>query len=386
MRKAWTICGMELQRILKKRQSYLLMFAMPLLFTLIFGSLLGEHSEDKMTILWVDQDQSDLSKQLYKSLKENQSVFEVKKSTQKNAERLLDNKDFPGAIILSKGFEGSLLASEQPEIKFQKIPEFTSSSTITQIVSDRLAKLLLSVTASKKWSDYSGEAWQVMYEKVGADSDISSMPIQKLNLDAKKSNPELNEMSGRAAGFSIMFVMIMMMSVTGTILEARKNGVWYRMLTMPASKLEIASGYLLSFFLIGWIQFGVLILATHFIFDVNWGDPLAIVVLVSALLLAIVGLGLFIAGIVKTAEQQASIGNLVVVATCMVSGVYWPIEIEPDFMQKIAGFLPQRWAMSGFADLLANGGTLVDILDNVAILMGFALLFLIVGMRRIRFE
>ncbi|MFD2442978.1 ABC transporter permease [Bacillus sp. CGMCC 1.16607] len=386
MQKSWAICVMEIQRLLKKKQSYLLMFAMPLLFTLIFGSLLGGDNEEKMKILWVDQDHTILSQSLYEQIKDGNTLFDIQKSSLKNAKVMLENKEIPGAIIISKGFQEQLAAEGNPLVTFQKIPEFTSSSTITQYVSNKLAKLNIELLASTNWSEYSGEAWPVMYEKLQKQADSSPMNLNKVNIDEKSPTPKLDGMSGRASGFSIMFVMIMMMSVTGTILEARKNGVWYRMLTTPASRFQIAFGYLLSFFLIGWIQFGVLMIATHLMFDVNWGDPLATGVLVSAMLLAIVGLGLLIAGLVKTVEQQSSIGNLVVVATCMISGVYWPIEIEPVFMQKMAEFFPQTWAIRGFTELMANGGSLVNILDSLGILFGFALLFLFVGMRKIKFE
>ncbi|PLS16119.1 ABC transporter permease [Bacillus sp. M6-12] len=386
MRTTWALCSMELLRLLKKPQSYLLMFAMPLLFTLIFGSLLGEEGEEKIKILVVDQDKSVLSQSLYKQIIEENTFFDVQKSSIKQAKQMLEEKEVSGALILSKGFQAGVLAGEAPEVKFQRIPEFTSSSTIIQFISNKIAKTTIEVSGSEKWSGYTGESWEAMYDKVSAETNTAALNINKRNIDEKSSVPQLNGMSARASGFSIMFVMIVMMSVTGTILEARKNGVWYRMLTTPSSRMQLSAGYLLSFFLIGWIQFGVLMTATHFMFGVNWGNLLANILLVSAMLCAVVGLGLFIAALVKTVEQQASIGNLVVVSTCMISGVYWPLEIEPMFMQKMADFLPQTWAMRGFTDLVANGGSLTDVLDNVGILLAFAALFMVLGMRKIKFE
>ncbi|PLR85146.1 ABC transporter permease [Bacillus sp. V33-4] len=386
MRKMWAICRMEIQRLLKKRQSYLLMFAMPLLFTFIFGSLFGTDVEEKMIVLFVDQDRSVLSQSLFDQIEENNTLFEIRKSSSKKAKQMLESKEMGGAIIVSKGFQERMLAKQAPNVTFQHIPEFSSTSTITQILSNKLVKMKLEVLASNKWSEHSGEAWQVMFERLKNAPQTKPLAIDKINIDEKATAPQMSGISASASGFSIMFVMIVMMSVTGTILEARKNGVWYRMLSTPASRLEISTGYLLSFFLIGWIQFGALMIFTHFLFGVQWGDPFAVILLVSAMLFAIVGLGLLIAGMVNTVEQQSSIGNIVVVATCMVSGVYWPLEIEPVFMQKIAEFLPQTWAIRGFTDLVATGGTLLDVLDNVAILLVFSLLFLFIAMRRIKFE
>jgi ABC-2 type transport system permease protein len=183
-----------------------------------------------------------------------------------------------------------------------------------------------------------------------------------------------------------MFLMITLMSVTGTILQARSMGVWYRMLAAPASRFEILGGYLASFFLIGWIQFGILMGISSWLFGIDWGSVLGQAVLVSALLLCIVGLGLFIAGLVRTAEQQSALGNLLIVSTCMLGGVYWPLDVVPDTMKKIAEFIPQAWAMKGFTELVARGGSLPDILGPVAVLLGFAAVFLTVGVVRVRYE
>jgi ABC-2 type transport system permease protein len=386
LKKSWVICSMEISRLLKKRQSYIVMFVMPLIFTFIFGSLMGGGSEEKLQILVVDEDSSRLSGALWDGLKAKNGLIDVRKATADEAAEKLESKEYSAAIFIKKGFQSGLLENGVTLVSFQKIPEFTSSKTVTGFLTDKLAKMKTEVFASSRWSEYTGESWEVMYAGIGKQTSADQLNVREVKIDQDSTASKVDNMSERASGFSIMFVMIMMMSMTGTILEARKSGVWYRLLSTPAGRYEIALGYLLSFFIIGWIQFGVLMLATNVLFDVNWGDPLSVFLLVSALLLAIVGLGLLIAGMVNTVEQQASIGNLVVVATCMISGVYWPLEITPTFMQKIAEFLPQTWAMRGFTEIILGGGGVVNIADNLAILMGFAVLFLVLGVRKIRFE
>jgi ABC-2 type transport system permease protein len=385
MNKSWNICFMEISRLMKRPQTYLLMFAMPLFFTLIFGSMLNASEEEKMKIMLVDEDQTSLSQSFYDQLRKGNHLFELELGSQDEASQMLESKEIPGVIVIKEGFQAEMLQSGTTLVGFQKIPEWNSSATITSFLANKLSKMKIEVKASEKWSEYSSESWEVMYSGMEKQNQ-APLDIRQVNMDSTKSAGQIDGMSARASGFAIMFVMIMMMSVTGTILEARKNGVWYRLLTTPASKWEIAVGYLLSFFLIGWIQFGILILSTHYLFAVQWGNPISIAILVSALLLAIVGLGLLIAGMVKTVEQQASIGNLIVVATCMISGVYWPLEIEPVFMQKIAQFLPQTWAMKGFTEIMASGGSIIHIVDNTSVLLGFALVFLVFGVRKIRFE
>nr|WP_285852366.1 ABC transporter permease [Robertmurraya korlensis] len=362
------------------------MFLMPLLFTFIFGGLSSEESSEKTNVLLVDHDDSSLSKEFTQQLKESNQLFTIETVSESKMTLLLESKKVAAALVIPHGFEEEIKTKKEPEMTFLTIPEFTSSDPIKEVVGNQLMKLRLLVSASSEWSRYSGDEWSVMYEKIESNVSETSFQINKINVEEKHSNATSNGASRVAPGFSIMFVMIMIMSVTGTILEARSSGVWSRLLIAPASRFEIAVGYLLFFFVIGFIQFCILIVATHYLFGVHWGDPLAVLLLMVALLLAVVGMGLLIATLVKTVEQQAAIGNVVVVATCMISGVYWPLEITPEFMQKIAQFLPQTWAMSGFTELLTNGGGVVDIIDTIGLLFGFAVLFLVIGMSRVKFE
>lgn len=386
MRKIAGICGLELKKIVKKKQSYVVMFLMPLLFTFIFGGLSSGESGDQTKVLLVDQDHSTLSKEFTHQLKETNHLFTIETVPENKMTPILESKKAAAALILPRGFEEQIMAKKEPEMTFLIIPEFTSSGPIKEVIGNLLMKLRLMVLASSEWSHYSGDHWPVMYEKIESNASETSFHIKKFNIEEKRSTADIYGASKVAPGFSIMFVMIMIMSVTGTILEARSSGVWSRLMIAPASRLEIAVGYLLFFFIIGLIQFSLLIVATHYLFGVHWGDPVALMFLVLAILLAIVGMGLLLATLVKTVEQQAAIGNVVIVATCMISGVYWPLEITPDFMQKIAQFLPQTWAMSGFTELLSNGGGVVDIMNQIGLLLGFAFLFLMIGMSRVKFE
>lgn len=380
MKKVWTLCMWEIKMVFSNRRNYLVMFAMPLVFTLLFGHLLTTDEEPVQRVLVVDQDQSMLSSSFVTAMVEDQRLFQVEQESKTVALAQLKEKTTPVVLTIDKGFEEEMNA-KIPVLSLQRVPEFTGSEVLTEFIANKLAETRIQVVTSKEWSKLTGENWETMFTKLRDDAKEATV--------SKKTTLEINQhsqdsLSRSASGFSIMFLMISVLSVTGTILEARTNGVWQRLMIMPASRTEIAVGYLLSFFLIGWIQFGVLILTTHFLFDVSWGNPFYLLILLSALILAIVGLGLLIATTVKTIEQQSMLSNLLVISTCMIAGVYWPLEIEPVFMQKMAEFLPQTWAMRGIEEI-ASGSTFFAILDNVGILLLFGCVFLLLGIRKIKF-
>ncbi|MDM5186679.1 ABC transporter permease [Bacillus sp. DX4.1] len=381
MSKMWALCSLELKQILIKPQSYLLMFGMPIIFTLIFGGLLGGSGDEKVNISVIDQDQSKLSNSYYKEL-EKSDLIHIEKATYEEAKKKVENKKVSGIVTIPKDFQKNMVDGKKDTVTFQSSADFTGGASVEQVLQSVLKKMEVEVKGSRIWEQKSSKSWETMYERI--HTKVEPIPIQKESIVTGEKT--INNVSGRAAGFSILFVMIVMLSATGTILNARQLGVWHRLLGTPVTKAQILGGYILSFFLIGWIQFGILMILTNKLFDVQWGDTLGIIVLVSVLLLAVIGLALLLASIVKTTEQQSALGNIVIVSTCMISGLYWPIEIEPEWMQKVADFVPQTWAMRGFTELIARGGTLTDIAGYSGVLLLFAGAFFVIGLTRIRYD
>lgn len=62
----------------------------------------------------------------------------------------------------------------------------------------------------------------------------------------------------------------------------------------------------------------------------------------------------------------------------MLGGCFWPITIMPVWMQKIANFVPQKWAIDAI-ERLASGQTLSEMRMHMGILSLFALILLGVG-------
>ena len=170
----------------------------------------------------------------------------------------------------------------------------------------------------------------------------------------QKEDNNLVEVDLMFVGFAIMFMMFGISGAASTILDERIGGTWSRLMITPAKKFQIVLGYLLAYFLMGWIQFAVLMAAMNIMFDSNWGNLTYMIPFASLVILCVVGFGLMIAGIVKTKQQAGAIGAVLVVSTCMLGGVYWSIELVPEFMQKISLAVPQSWAMSGFKEIISG--------------------------------
>jgi ABC-2 type transport system permease protein len=107
---------------------------------------------------------------------------------------------------------------------------------------------------------------------------------------------------------------------------------------------------------------------------------------IPALGLTIVGIafasaafGFLAATLARSRDAMLPIGTMAVVAMAAIGGCWWPITIEPMWLQKAAHLFPTAWAMGAFNDLMLRQRELGAVLPNIGALLGFGLFYLVLG-------
>jgi ABC-2 type transport system permease protein len=70
----------------------------------------------------------------------------------------------------------------------------------------------------------------------------------------------------------------------------------------------------------------------------------------------------------------------------LLGGCWYPSELFPPFVQTAAKILPTTWAMQGMLDIVARGEGLAGVLLPAGVLLGMAVVYFAVGVKRFRFE
>jgi ABC-2 type transport system permease protein len=189
-------------------------------------------------------------------------------------------------------------------------------------------------------------------------------------------------------GFAVMFLLFSTVQAGAVSLIIEKEfGTLRRLIIAPLSKADIIGGKIASNFIKGFLQLAVLLAFGHFVFSLNLGgDLLALMILMAAISLASTALGLLVAVLVRTKDQADSIAQLIVLVMSAIGGSWWPLFIEPQFMQDMAHLTITAWAMDGFYDLFFYDLGLPGILKEVGMLLLMATLFFITAISRFRFE
>ena len=201
--------------------------------------------------------------------------------------------------------------------------------------------------------------------------------------------------------FGYFFVYIL----TGiSFLRERVGGTLERLLATPVTRGEIVLGYSLGFGIFATIQ--VLLLSAFILnsvttpvigpipaFTIGLGVSSAgatWIAILMALLLSIgaVNLGIFLSTFARTELQIMQFIPLVIVPQGLLSGLLWPVERLPDFLQAIAHVLPLTYAVEGLRAVMLKGYDLSSsvVQTDLAVLAGIAVVFVLLASLTIKRE
>ncbi len=375
MRSIFAIASLHLKEFFKTPSSIVLMFVLPIIFGIIFGGM-STNSETTKPLVNIVTYKGEVNSQVVNLLEKN-GDYQWEKASEKQARQNVLKQDAIAAVIIPDDI-GKRLTENKPvlDIIVQRKTE-AYLGLVPHL--EGTAQVVNSSYQAVKGMDE--KAFPVLLKAVAGSKGV------KIDQEIVQKNDELKQsVNLMFVGFAIMFMMFGLSGASSTILDEKKGGTWSRILTTPASKLQIIMGYLFSYFLMGWIQFVTLMVAMSLLFDSTWGDLSYMIPFASLVILCVVGFGLMIAGLVKTKQQAAAIGTVIIVSTCMLGGLYWPLDIVPEIMRKISLGVPQSWAMSGFKEIISGSLHTETLIKDSLALVGFTVFFFLIGLRLVKYE
>jgi ABC-2 type transport system permease protein len=160
----------------------------------------------------------------------------------------------------------------------------------------------------------------------------------------------------------------------------RVNKTLDRVLVTPVTEGEIVAGYAVAFGLIGTGQ-SVLLISWGIIgFDIFIEGNLAIAFLVTALLaIASMAFGILLSAAANTEAQATQMIPLIVLPVFLLSGIFWPIEAVPSWLQPAAYALPPTHAVEALRSIMVRGWGLAEIWPQVLALLVFIGIFLMLA-------
>ena len=402
MKKILLIGRKDLTLAFRDRAALILMLVAPFALTLGLGFITGRLSGGSSSglgdipIVLVNQDGGQLGDALVHVFRSQDLASLVTPSETDDpaaARQQVDADTVAAAIIIPAGFTGSIIPATgtAPTGEVVRIELYTNPTRPTSVgvIKTILDGFMSQVEVGRVGGQVAvtqliGQALirpqdaGTIGAALGARQADAAVRATAITLKSTTSGSEavaFDPLAYMAPGMALMFLMFTAANGGRTLLTERAQGTLPRLLISPTTSTQVLGGKTTGIYLTGVAQMLILIVASALLFQLRWGAPFAVLVLILAAVAGAVGWGMLIAALAKTPGQVSTIGSAITLIFGMLGGSFISVENMPAWFQTLSKITPNAWGLEGFTTL-ALGGGLVDILVPVAalLIMG-ALLF-----------
>jgi ABC-2 type transport system permease protein len=181
-----------------------------------------------------------------------------------------------------------------------------------------------------------------------------------------------------------LLMMTMIMSVmTGlprAIAYERDVGTLSGFLVAPIGRVAIIGGKVLGRVVTGLIQgIASLILATLLFGITIHGNILWVLLTLFLGVFSFVGLGIVLTSVAEDEETASMIMMTLTMPMMFLSGIFFPIQMMPSFMQTIAYWLPFTYAIDAMRRIMIFGVTLTAVATDMFVMVGFGIVMLLIA-------
>ena len=375
LKKVFLLGLNDLRLTVRDRASLLWMLFFPLAFMWFFGQMNNDSGEIRKIVLQVESRDSGWLGAAFLQELEDESVLLEKVTAG-------DEKERTRTLIIPEGFTEGVLAGEQQTVTLLTEPganpKFSLAAQMHAVrVIARTVARLIEVQAR---SPATGELDAGAFAALGDRPPLVSVETSTAGRGRRVPGGYSQSVPG-----TLTFTVLMMTLIYGAVFLAteKQTGMLRRQASLPVTHSQIFLGKLLGRIFVAGAQVVVLVLAGQFLFGVSWwgGSATGLALVLATYTAAVASLATLLGAVVRSPEQASGFGWLSSMVMAALGGCWWPSEVMPRWLWHIAHAFPTAWAMDAFHSLLSFGNGLEGVLLPAAVLLGFAVLFALLGAR-----
>ena len=375
-KKFWWMIKMEVISLKRHPGRLVSIIAFPIIMILLFGYGMGGEMTD-LPIVVVSQSHGDLTDLTLDTIKSTETyhIVEVIDSLDEGKKRV-DAGEVKAAIILPQDYDANTTQQKGVTLYLDSSDQMASQTleSSTQGIFSRISNMVASQTSVST-----------------QDADIEPSISHSLNNFKDDISLHINRIYGNIkyidflvpAILGMTIMMSCMMGMGKTIAGERETGELARLFMTPTSVSTVIGGKIAAKLLIELLRALILIFMAVFLFNVSikGGFLQTFIVLVIGAL-CFVGFGIMLSSRTSTQEDYVQLSLPFSMPMMFVSGVFYPIETMPWILQKLAYIFPLTYLNNAMRGIMIKGQTLADVWLDLVILLGFTLLFFIIGVKK----
>jgi ABC-2 type transport system permease protein len=362
------IVGKEFIQLKRDRLTFAMIVGIPVLQLVLFGFAINSDPKH-MAAAVHDADRSEFSRSILSALK-NSEYFDFVSEARDDAEidRMLATGAVQFVVTIPEGFSRALVRGERPAMLIEADatdPAATGNAiaAVNPLAQNALARDL-----------------------TGPLAPLATMPNAFEVRVHPRYNPEAITQYNIVPGLMGVILTMTMVLMTGlAITRETERGTMENLLATPANPLEVMTGKIVPYVLIGLIQVSIILLLAQLIFHVPFIGNLAVLFVGVLLFIAAnLTLGLTFSSLARNQLQAMQMTFFFFLPSILLSGFMFPFRGMPGWAQTIGEALPLTHFLRIVRGVLLKGNGFAEIAGELWPIALFMTIVIGVGLKVFR--
>ena len=374
LRSIVVIAGKDIAQRSRDRSAYIMGVVGPLALALILSATLGGVDDPSAFELGLAIEEEgpvvDGLRDVLAGLEADGVVVMTETADRADLERLVDDGEVDAGFHLTADFDASIQSGRPATITVVGDPGAPIATDVAEAIAGTFAAELDYVTlaTASVLAAEGGGADPARVRDLTAAARSELPPVELVPIEAEGRGVDLS--SYYAVSLSVFFLFFSVQFGVLSLVEEREAGTLDRVLMAPIAKSAVLVGKMMSSLIIGVLSMVVLVVATTLVVGAEWGDPVAVGILIVVGVVVAIALATLVAAVARTAEQAVSFASAAALVFGLLGGAFFPISRAGGLLARVSLLSPHRWLLDGYRDVSFGAGV-GDLGPTLAVLGGF---------------
>lgn len=361
MTRVWALLVALSKNWLRNREAVFFAFLFPVILLLIFSAVFGGASAEftlyvQNNDLESDEDPTALSSSFIDALEDVDALELRSVESERNITAWSRQRDSAGAarvVVIPDGFADKVRAgSAQARQSVILDTVSRAGGQLNQSTRSRLEQGLNGTDASEPAQlvflsasdDQSAPAVRGIVSSVVAGFNANAIGVE--TPPTMVMTDELGSRNVEGVDYFLPALIAAVVMINGLITlpallaEFRGDGTLKRLVATPLRKRDWILANVLQQAILALLITGVMVIVAHLVFDVTViPGPFAIgLILLGAV--TFTGFGMTLGSLVEGSDAATSLGMAIALPMMFVSGVFWELDLMPEYLQTVATLTP----------------------------------------------
>ncbi|MFB4290285.1 ABC transporter permease [Nonomuraea sp. ATR24] len=370
-----TVSAHELRTRLRDGTAIVIALIVPVTLATLFGLALGGDDPPlRATIGLVDLDGGEFPASVRREvagaeeLKGSVTLRDLPDGGE--ARRALDAGEIGAAIVFPAGFSARVGAGEGGDVTVLTSAGSPLAGVVAGAVVDRISAVVDARTLAVRaalLAGVPGDEVKELVERNGAAGPALALTGDPL------AGGKVDLAVYYGSGMAALFAFFVVGASFRSLLTERKLGTLDRMRAGPLAAWVPVAGKAVVGFGLAMVSVCATWASGTLIFGSSWGDPLAVLTVLTAHVLAAAAITMLVAARVRTDAQADGVIMVISFVAAFLGGSLVPLHSLPGPLQTAALLTPNGWTATALAELAGSGAGVAAVAGPVAVLLAIAL-------------